>query len=50
VGPAVADLLRYGIAATLTILTGLAMGYRPGGWLLTVADNPKGIYLNPNGR
>jgi daunorubicin/doxorubicin transport system permease protein len=44
VGPAVADLLRYGIAATLTILTGLAMGYRPGGgfvgvfggWLLTI--------------
>jgi ABC-2 type transport system permease protein len=43
-GPAVADLLRYGIAATLTILTGLAMGYRPGGgfvgvfggWLLTI--------------
>ncbi len=44
-GPAVADLIRYSIAATLTILTGLAMGYRPGGgptgvaagWLLTVA-------------
>ncbi len=44
VGPAVADLIRYGTAATLTILTGLAMGYRPGGgvlgvvggWLLTV--------------
>jgi ABC-2 type transport system permease protein len=43
-GPAVADLIRYGIAATLTILTGLAMGYRPGGgpigvaagWLLTI--------------
>ncbi len=43
-GPAVADLIRYGVAATLTILTGLAMGYRPGGglagvaagWLLTV--------------
>jgi ABC-2 type transport system permease protein len=42
VGPAVADLLRYAIAATLTILTGIAMGYRPdavgaiGGWLLTI--------------
>ncbi|QIG43434.1 ABC transporter permease [Nocardioides anomalus] len=44
VGPALADLLRYGTAATLTILTGLAMGYRPGGgftgvflgWLLTI--------------
>ena len=44
VGPAIADLLRYGTAATLTILTGLAMGYRPGGgfigvlggWLLTI--------------
>jgi len=43
-GPAVADLLRYCIAATLTILVGLAMGYRPGGgiwgvlggWLLTI--------------
>ena len=43
-GPALADLLRYGIAATLTILVGLAMGYRPGGdvwgvlggWLLTI--------------
>lgn len=44
VGPAIADLLRYAIAATLTILAGVAMGYRPGGgvlgiaggWLLTV--------------
>jgi len=43
-GPAIADLLRYATAATLTILTGLAMGYRPGGgffgvfagWLLTL--------------
>ncbi|GAB3194862.1 ABC transporter permease [Nocardioides hungaricus] len=43
-GPAVADLVRYSTAATLTILTGLAMGYRPGGgvpgvlagWLMTV--------------
>jgi daunorubicin/doxorubicin transport system permease protein len=37
VGPALADLLRYGTAATLTILTGLAMGYRPGGGVLGVA-------------
>ncbi len=44
-GPAIADLLRYGVAATLTILVGVAMGYRPGGglggvlagWALTVA-------------
>ena len=43
-GPMVADLLRYAIATTLTILVGIAMGYRPGGgllgvlggWLLTV--------------
>ncbi len=43
-GPMLADLLRYGIAATITIAVGLAMGYRPGGgafgviagWLLTV--------------
>lgn len=44
-GPAVADLIRYSVAATLTIFTGLLMGYRPGGglhgvaagWLLTIA-------------
>jgi ABC-2 type transport system permease protein len=44
VGPAIADLVRYGTAATLTILTGLVMGYRPGGgvagvlagWTLTI--------------
>jgi ABC-2 type transport system permease protein len=43
-GPAVADVIRYVIAATLTILVGLAMGYRPaggvagtlGGWALTI--------------
>src|SRR5690606_33223008 len=43
-GPMVADLLRYGIAATLPILTGFLMGYRPDGglfgvlacWLLTI--------------
>jgi ABC-2 type transport system permease protein len=43
-GPAVADIIRYVIAATLTILVGLAMGYRPGGgvggtlagWALTI--------------
>src|SRR6476620_10142812 len=44
VGPAIADLARYATAATLTILTGMLMGYRPGGgfagvlagWLLTI--------------
>lgn len=30
-GPMVADLLRYGIAATLTFLAGIVMGYRPEG-------------------
>lgn len=43
-GPALADVIRYTIASTLTILVGLAMGYRPGGgvlgtlggWLLTI--------------
>jgi ABC-2 type transport system permease protein len=35
-GPALADLVRYGTAATLTILTGLLMGYRPGGGVLGV--------------
>jgi ABC-2 type transport system permease protein len=43
-GPAIADLLRYATAATLTILTGMLMGYRPGGgffgvfagWVLTI--------------
>ncbi|WGL50501.1 ABC transporter permease [Nocardioides sp. BP30] len=43
-GPMLADVLRYGIAATLTLATGFAMGYRPGGgvggvlagWLLVV--------------
>ncbi|MFT4263613.1 MAG: ABC transporter permease [Nocardioides sp.] len=32
-GPMLADVLRYGIAATLTLATGFAMGYRPGGGL-----------------
>jgi ABC-2 type transport system permease protein len=36
-GPMAADVLRYAIAATLTILTGLVMGYRPGGGLAGVA-------------
>jgi ABC-2 type transport system permease protein len=36
-GPMAADLVRYAIAATLTICTGLAMGYRPGGGLLGTA-------------
>jgi len=43
-GPMLADVLRYGIAATLTLLTGFVMGYRPGGgvagviagWVLVV--------------
>jgi len=35
-GPAVADTVRYAIATTLTILVGLAMGYRPGGGVLGV--------------
>ena len=43
-GPAIADLVRYAVAATLTIAVGLLMGYRPGGgvagvmggWLLVV--------------
>ena len=35
-GPMVADLLRYAIATTLTILVGVAMGYRPGGGVLGV--------------
>jgi ABC-2 type transport system permease protein len=30
-GPMVADLLRYAVAATLTFLTGVLIGYRPGG-------------------
>jgi ABC-2 type transport system permease protein len=35
-GPAVADLLRYATAATLTLLVGLLMGFRPGGGVLGV--------------
>ena len=35
-GPMLADLIRYGTAATITILVGLAMGYRPGGGFLGV--------------
>jgi ABC-2 type transport system permease protein len=35
-GPMVADTLRYAIAATLTFLTGILMGYRPGGGFLGV--------------
>lgn len=37
VGPMTADVLRYAIAATLTLLTGFLMGYRPGGWFWGVA-------------
>jgi len=32
----VADLLRYGIAATVTFLSGIAMGYRPDGGVVGV--------------
>jgi len=43
-GPVLADLIRYGVAATITIMVGIAMGYRPGGgvagvlggWLMTI--------------
>jgi len=35
-GPAIADLVRYAIAATLTIVVGIAMGYRPGGGIVGV--------------
>lgn len=33
-GPMLADLLRYTVASVLTVLTGLAIGYRPGGGVL----------------
>jgi ABC-2 type transport system permease protein len=42
-GPAVADLVRYAVASTLTIVMGIVVGYRPGGgwgivggWLLAI--------------
>lgn len=35
-GPMVADLVRYLIAASLTFVAGIVMGYRPGGGLLGV--------------
>lgn len=35
-GPMVADLVRYGIAATLTFVAGIAMGYRPEGGVVGV--------------
>jgi ABC-2 type transport system permease protein len=35
-GPMVADLVRYLIAATLTFVTGVIIGYRPGGGVLGV--------------
>jgi ABC-2 type transport system permease protein len=35
-GPMLADVLRYGIAATLTLLTGFAIGYRPDGGVLGI--------------
>ncbi|GAA3423103.1 ABC transporter permease [Streptosporangium sandarakinum] len=33
-GPMIADLIRYGIASVLTLVTGLIIGYRPGGGVL----------------
>ncbi|GAB2824073.1 ABC transporter permease [Actinocorallia aurea] len=33
-GPMVADLIRYGVASVLTLATGIAIGYRPGGGVL----------------
>jgi len=36
-GPMVADMLRYLIAGTLTFLTGMVLGYRPGGGVVGVA-------------
>jgi len=36
VGPMIADLLRYTVAAGLTVLMGLLLGYRPGGGTLGV--------------
>ncbi|MEZ0072019.1 ABC transporter permease [Planotetraspora sp. GP83] len=33
-GPMIADLIRYGIASVLTLVTGLVIGYRPGGGVL----------------
>ncbi|MEV1199146.1 ABC transporter permease [Microbispora rosea] len=33
-GPMIADLIRYGIASVLTVVTGLLIGYRPGGGVL----------------
>ncbi len=35
-GALLADIVRYGIASTLTVLVGLALGYRPGGGLVGV--------------
>lgn len=35
-GPALADLVRYGLAAALTVGTGILMGWRPGGGVLGV--------------
>ncbi|GLX02696.1 ABC transporter permease [Microtetraspora sp. NBRC 16547] len=33
-GPMIADLIRYGLASVLTLVAGLAIGYRPGGGVL----------------
>lgn len=36
-GALLADVVRYGIATVITLIVGLAMGYRPGGGVLGVA-------------
>ncbi|WP_431956392.1 ABC transporter permease [Nocardia lijiangensis] len=36
-GALIADMVRYGIATTLTVVVGLCLGYRPGGGVLGVA-------------
>lgn len=35
-GPLIADLVRYGIASTLTFAVGIIMGYRPGGGVVGI--------------
>ncbi|MEV0033101.1 ABC transporter permease [Nocardia sp. NPDC050793] len=35
-GALIADMVRYGIATTLTVIVGLCLGYRPGGGVLGV--------------
>ena len=49
-GPVVADLLRYATAATLTILVGVLMGYRPGGGVARRARRRARSRSSPAGR